>query len=445
MSLLKRLAGRSSEEQREKVQVSGAFRAAQRRLLVRLAEEVDPKDLGAAEGGHQGSADLRKKVVRIVDSFLAESAGLSAAEQERLREEVLNEVFGYGPIQPLIDDESVSEVMVNGPDVVYVERRGRIELTDVVFADDEHVKRILDRIVSPLGRRIDESSPMVDARLPDGSRVNGIIPPLALEGPTITIRKFRKTPLTTADLITYGTLSEEAVAFIRAAVEARFNVVIVGGTGSGKTTLLNVLSGFIPENERILTVEDAAELKLQQPHVVRLEARPANIEGKGSIPIRSLVKNSLRMRPDRIIVGECRGGEAFDMLQAMNTGHDGSMTTIHANSARDALARMESMVMMSGLELPLKAIRDQIASAVDLLVYQERLRDGTRRVMTVTEITGMEGEIIQTQDLFHFDHQGFDDRGRSRGRLRSTGIQPKNLAKFELAGVDLPTDSLAGR
>jgi pilus assembly protein CpaF len=286
---------------------------------------------------------------------------------------------------------------------------------------------------------------MVDARLPDGSRVNGIIPPLALEGPTITIRKFRKTPLTTADLISYGTLSEESVAFIRAAVEARFNVVIVGGTGSGKTTLLNVLSGFIPENERILTVEDAAELKLQQPHVVRLEARPANIEGKGAIPIRSLVKNSLRMRPDRIIVGECRGGEAFDMLQAMNTGHDGSMTTIHANSARDALARMESMVMMSGLELPLKAIRDQIASAIDLLVYQERLRDGTRRVMTVTEITGMEGEIIQTQDLFHFDHQGFDDRGRSRGRLRPTGIQPKNLAKFDLAGVSLPADTLACR
>jgi pilus assembly protein CpaF len=445
MSLLKRLAGKSSEEQREKVQVSGAFRAAQRRLLVRLAEEVDPKDINSAEGTGQGNGELRKKVVRIVDSFLTENSGLSGAEQERLREEVLNEVFGYGPIQPLIDDESVSEIMVNGPDVVYAERRGRIELTDVVFADDEHVKRVLDRIVSPLGRRIDESSPMVDARLPDGSRVNGIIPPLALEGPTITIRKFRKTPLTTADLISYGTLSEESVAFIRAAVEARFNVVIVGGTGSGKTTLLNVLSGFIPENERILTVEDAAELKLQQPHVVRLEARPANIEGKGAIPIRSLVKNSLRMRPDRIIVGECRGGEAFDMLQAMNTGHDGSMTTIHANSARDALARMESMVMMSGLELPLKAIRDQIASAIDLLVYQERLRDGTRRVMTVTEITGMEGEIIQTQDLFHFDHQGFDDRGRSRGRLRPTGIQPKNLAKFDLAGVSLPADTLACR
>jgi len=445
MSLLKRLAGRSTEEQKERIQVSGAFRAAQRRLLVRLAEEVDPKDLAATDAGNQGNPELRKKVVRIVDGFLSGCPDLSAAEQERLREEVLNEVFGYGPIQPLIDDDSISEIMVNGPDIVYVERRGNIELTDVVFADDEHVKRVLERIVSPLGRRIDESSPMVDARLPDGSRVNGVIPPLSLEGPLITIRKFRKTPLTTADLIAGGTLSEEAVAFIRAAVEARFNIVIVGGTGSGKTTLLNVLSGFIPERERILTIEDAAELKLQQPHVVRLEARPANIEGKGAIPIRSLVKNALRMRPDRIIVGECRGGEAFDMLQAMNTGHDGSMTTIHANSARDALARLESMVMMSGLELPLKAIRDQIASAVDLLVYQERLRDGTRRVMTVTEITGMEGEIIQTQDLFHFDLQGFDEKGRVRGRLRPTGIQPKHLVKFELAGVALPADCLSGR
>ena len=324
MSLLKRLAGRSTEEQKERIQVSGAFRAAQRRLLVRLAEEVDPKDLGAADTGNQGNPELRKKVVRIVDGFLSGCPDLSAAEQERLREEVLNEVFGYGPIQPLIDDDSISEIMVNGPDIVYVERRGNIELTDVVFADDEHVKRVLERIVSPLGRRIDESSPMVDARLPDGSRVNGVIPPLSLEGPLVTIRKFRKTPLTTADLIAGGTLSEEAVAFIRAAVEARFNIVIVGGTGSGKTTLLNVLSGFIPEKDRILTIEDAAELKLQQPHVVRLEARPANIEGKGAIPIRSLVKNALRMRPDRIIVGECRGGEAFDMLQAMNTGHDGS-------------------------------------------------------------------------------------------------------------------------
>ena len=298
--------------------------------------------------------------------------------------------------------------------------------------------RILDKIVAPLGRRIDEASPMVDARLPDGSRVNAIIPPLALNGPVVTIRKFKKDPLTAADLIAFGSCSEEAMTFMRAAVEARFNVLVIGGTGSGKTTTLNILSGFIPATERIVTIEDAAELQLQQTHVVRLESRPANIEGKGTITIRLLVKNALRMRPDRIVVGECRGEEAFDMLQAMNTGHDGSLTTLHANSPRDALSRLESLILMAGMDLPVRAIREQISSAVDLIVHQDRLRDGSRKIVHVTEVAGMEGDIIQTQDLFVFQHKGFDEHGRIKGHLAGTGLRPSRLFKFEMEGVTIP-------
>jgi pilus assembly protein CpaF len=437
MSLLKRLAGNTQEDERQRVPVSQAYREARKQILIRLANEMDSKELGPVAAA-TGGPDLKGKILNIANEILSSSTGFTGTEQEQLRKEILNEVFGYGPIQPLVEDDAVSEIMVNGPEMVYIERRGRIELTEVTFADDDHVRRVIDRIVSPIGRRIDESSPMVDARLPDGSRVNAIIPPLALNGSVLTIRKFRKVPLTTADLIASGTLSEEAVAFIRSAVEARLNILIVGGTGSGKTTLLNVLSGFIPAAERIVTIEDAAELKLQQAHVVRMEARPANIEGKGAVTIRDLVKNSLRMRPDRIIVGECRGGEAFDMLQAMNTGHDGSMTTIHANSPRDALARLESLVMMAGMDLPLRAIRDQVSSAIDLLVFQERLRDGSRRVLTIAEVVGMEGDVIQTQDLFSFNQQGTDERGRIRGKLRGTGLLPHQMHKFEMAGVSIP-------
>ena len=349
------------------------------------------------------------------------------------------EILGFGPIQPLLDEESVSEVMVNGPFQIYVEQKGKLRMTNVKFRDNDHVLSIIERIIAPLGRRIDESSPMVDARLPDGSRVNAIIPPLAIDGPSVTIRKFSKIPLTVDDLIRFGSFTREVAQFIEAAVISRLNIIVSGGTGSGKTTMLNVLSSFIPSDERIVTIEDSAELQLRQDHVVRLETRPANIEGKGEISIRDLVKNSLRMRPERLVIGECRGGEALDMLQAMNTGHDGSMSTAHSNSPRDTLSRMETMVLMAGMDLPLRAIRQQVAAAVDLVVHIERLRDGSRRIVKVSEVLGMEGETILMQDIFQFVEEDFVN-GKIIGSLLPTGIRPKVLDRFKSDQITLPRD-----
>lgn len=348
-------------------------------------------------------------------------------ERERIMQEITDEILGFGPITSLLLDETVSEIMVNGPYQVYVERKGKLELTPITFADNDHVLHIIEKIVAPLGRRIDESSPLVDARLKDGSRVNAIIPPLALNGPTITIRKFAKEPFQVDDLIRFGTLTPDMALFLEACVTARINIVVSGGTGSGKTTTLGILSAYIPEDERIITIEDAAELQLRQSHVISLETRPANVEGKGQITIRDLVINSLRMRPERIVVGEVRGGEALDMLQAMNTGHDGSLTTGHANTPRDMLSRLETMVLMAGMDLPLRAIREQISSAVDLIVQQSRLRDGTRRITHITEVLGMEGEIITTQDIFRFE----------QGSFRPTGIRPHFYDRLISAGLEL--------
>jgi pilus assembly protein CpaF len=378
-------------------------------------------------------------VPKLAESFFVEETGVSLSSEEKhnLLNKVKDELIGYGPITPLLEDPSISEVMVNGPNQVYVEKGGRLVETDAIFRDDEHVIRVIEKIVSPLGRRIDESSPMVDARLPDGSRVNAIIPPLALCGPTITIRKFPEKRLKVQDLVGFGTLTQEMAFFLDAAVKSRLNVLISGGTGSGKTTLLNVLSSFIPEDERIVTIEDAAELKLSQRHVVSLETRPSNLEGKGRISIRDLVRNSLRMRPDRIIVGEVRSGEALDMLQAMNTGHDGSMTTGHANSPRDMVSRLETMVLMAGMDLPVRAIREQICNAVDLIVQQSRLKDGSRRITHITEILNMEGEVVVTQDLFLFRQTGVDADGKVIGQFTPTGIRPHCMEKLEHHGIAL--------
>ncbi len=402
------------------------------RVQNKLIAELDPKlDFSHAD-------EVRRQVEEIYNSILeTESITLSRVERARLFELVAAEILGYGPIHALLEDPTVSEVMVNGPKQIYVERNGRLELTNVQFQDDNHVLRIIERIVSPLGRRIDESSPYVDARLPNGSRVNAVIPPICLNGPTITIRKFSKDPFTADDLIRFGTVTPEMVTFLKACVQARLNVVVSGGTGSGKTTTLNVLSDFIPPDERILTVENAAELQLRQEHVVIMESRPPNIEGKGEITIRDLVVNALRMRPDRIVVGECRAGEALDMLQAMNTGHDGSMTTLHANTPRDAISRLETMVLMAGADLPVKAIREQIASAVQLIVQQERMKDGSRRIVNITEVQGMEGDVIVMQDVFMFEQTGIEN-GKIVGRLKPTGIRPKFVERFEVSNIYLP-------
>jgi pilus assembly protein CpaF len=410
-----------------------SFRDLKYRVLKQVIGELDSQlDLS-------NEAEIRRQVETLFEHALeGEAPGLMRGERARMLEQITDEIVGLGPLEPLLQDTSITEVMVNGPEQVYVEREGKLVETDVKFQDDNHVMRIIDRIISPLGRRVDESSPMVDARLVDGSRVNAIIPPLSLIGPVLTIRKFAASPFTTDDLIRFGTATPEMFDFLRACVEARLNVFVSGGTGSGKTTMLNVLSSFIPNDERIVTIEDAAELQLRQEHVVTLEARPPNIEGRGSIPIRELVRNSLRMRPDRIIVGECRGGEALDMLQAMNTGHDGSLSTGHSNSPRDMLARLETMVMMAGVELPLRAIREQIASAVDLVVHQERLRDGSRKITAITEVQGMEGDVIVLQDVFVFEQTGVKE-GKIEGRLRPTGVRPRFSEKFAVMGINLPT------
>ncbi len=382
---------------------------------------------------------LKERTIATIDEEVQKSKiDLSHYETQSLISSILDDMIGFGPIEPLLQVEDISEIMVNGPDQVYYEEKGKLILSDVKFKDNDHVMRIIERIVAPIGRRIDESVPYVDARLPDGSRVNAIIPPLALNGPTITIRKFKKEALGVSDLIRFGTLTEEMAVFIEACIKVRLNIVVSGGTGSGKTTTLNILSSFIPEDERIITCEDAAELQLRQPHVVRLETRPANIEGKGEVAMRDLIKNTLRMRPERVIVGECRGGEALDMLQAMNTGHDGSLTTGHANTPRDMLARLETMVLMAGMDLPVRAIREQISSAVHLIIQQSRLKDGSRKITHLTEIQGMEGDKIVTQDIFLFEQTGVDENGKIVGRLKATGIRPKFATKFQEFGINLP-------
>ncbi len=410
--------------------------------VYQIRDRVQRKLLAETEGQIKldQQAQMRTLIENLFNQVLAEENLLyTRSNRVLLLDWVVADILGYGPLEPLLQDPSITEVMANGPNNVYIERYGLIEKTNVTFENDSHLMRIIDRIVSPLGRRVDESSPMVDARLPSGYRVNATIPPLSLDGPLLTIRKFATTPYTAQDLIANGTLSPNLVTFIKACVEARVNLVISGGTGTGKTTLLNVVSAFIPNRERILTIEDTAELQMKQDNIGRLEKRPPNVEGKGEVTIRQLVINALRMRPDRIIVGEARGGEALDMLQAMNTGHDGSMTTIHSNSPRDTLRRIETMVLMAGLELPLKAIREQVASAIELIIHMNRMRDGTRKVVQVSEVQGMEGDSIVMQDMFVYDQTDFQ-HGRVIGQLKSTGLRPKFGEKFAINNIELPAN-----
>jgi pilus assembly protein CpaF len=382
--------------------------------------------------------DHRRAIVNTLQQVYTQARiQLPNTLKEEIFHEVLDEMLGYGPIQPLLDDPSITEVMVNGCDKVYIERSGKLIRTEVRFDDDNQILHLIDRIILPLGRRIDPDSPTVDARLPDGSRVNAVIPPISIDGPAITIRKFHKDKLTVDQMIGFGSLTRNVATFLRACVISRFNIIVSGGTGSGKTTLMNVLSGFIPNDERIVTIEDAAELKLQQEHVVRLETKPANVEGAGQVTVRDLVRNALRMRPDRIVVGECRGAEALDMLQAMNTGHDGSLTTLHANTPRDALSRLETMCMMAGMELPIKVLREQAASAVDLIVQVSRMKDGSRKLTQVTEVAGMEGDTIVLTDIFKFEQSGVNQEGRIVGELKATGIRPLFTPRLETAGFKL--------
>jgi pilus assembly protein CpaF len=411
---------------------AGSYFDLKTRVQNKLLSELDPSmDVTRTD-------DVRRTIQDLFEQILAEeNIVLSRPERARLFEQIAAEILGFGPLQPLLEDDTITEIMVNGPKNVYVERKGKLHRVPVTFENNDHVMRIIDRIVAPLGRRIDESSPYVDARLQDGSRVNAVIPPISLVGPTLTIRKFSKNPITVDQLIQFGSVSPESIQFLKACVESRLNILISGGTGSGKTTLLNVMSSFIPGDERIITIENAAELQLRQEHVVTLESRPPNIEGRGEITIRDLVINSPRMRPERIIVGECRGGETLDMLQAMNTGHDGSMTTAHANSPRDAISRVETMCLMAGMDLPVRAIREQVSSAIDLICQQERMRDGTRKVTCITEVSGMEGEVITMTDIFVFEQTGTEN-GKIIGRLRPTGLRPKFMEKIETAGINLP-------
>ncbi|WP_026761397.1 CpaF family protein [Selenomonas ruminantium] len=454
MSLLTRLGRRDGKNRQVKIFAAQdeaqdladerSYQAVKHRIHQRIVDEMTPAEQVVLSSIHQDP----RKVEAIIDTYCQRALdvdpfAIPRGEKARLIADIRDEMLGLGPIEPLLQDDSITEIMVNGPKKVFVERLGKLELTDVQFHDNAHVMNIAERILTPLGRRIDESSPLVDARLEDGSRVNIIIPPLSLTGPAITIRKFSKKPLTVDNLIAFGTIDEKMAKFLRACVKARINILVSGGTGSGKTTTLNVISSFIPEEERIVTIEDAAELRLQQEHVVTLESRPANIEGEGQITIRDLVRNALRMRPDRIIVGEVRSGEALDMLQAMNTGHDGSLTTAHANSPRDALSRLETMVLMSGLELPVRAIREQISSAIDLIIQQSRMKDGSRKITHVTEVQHMEGNTITMQDIFRYQQQGYDENGKAVGRYVSTGLKPNFLEKFAVNGVELPEDFFA--
>jgi len=394
----------------------------------------------AVEGGRNESND-EAHLLQSIENLVDIKAGqIPRTERSRLVKEIYNNVIGLGPLEPLLADPTISEIMVNGPYCVYVERAGKLELTATKFKDNEHVMNVLNRIVSSVGRRIDESSPMVDARLADGSRVNAIIPPLALTGPTITIRKFAKNPITVNDLVRFGSVTPKMMSFLEACVKGKMNIIVSGGTGSGKTTLLNVLSGFIPNSERIVTIEDAAEIQLRQNHVITLESRPPNSENAGQVTIRDLVRNALRMRPDRIIVGEVRSGETLDMLQAMNTGHEGSLTTAHANSPRDLMSRLETMVLMSGMEIPVRAIREQISSALDLIVHQSRIKDGTRKIVSITEVVGMEGDIVTLQDLFTYKSEGIDASGRMKGSFVATGIRPNFAEKITSNGVFLRDD-----
>lgn len=418
-----------------------AYQSIKKTVHRRLVAEMSPQEQMVLSAVHQDAAQVEQVIGNYVEKVLEENPfAVPVSERSKIVSDLKDEMLGLGPIEVLLKDPTVTEVMVNVPKKIFVERMGRLQLTDIQFHDDSHVMNIIERILSPIGRHIDESVPLVDARLEDGSRVNIIIPPLSLVGPCITIRKFATKALSVDNLITFGTLDRKMADFIKACIQARINILVSGGTGSGKTTTLNVLSSFIPENERIVTIEDAAELKLQQEHVVTLESRPANIEGNGEITIRDLVKNALRMRPDRIIVGEVRGGEALDMLQAMNTGHDGSLTTAHANNPRDALSRLETMVLMAGFEMPIRAIREQVSSAIELILQQSRLKDGSRKITYITEVQHMEGDVITTQDLFRFEQTGMDENGKLTGHFVSTGMQPGFMDKFQVNGVSLPDD-----
>ena len=411
------------------------FAAMKDRAATALFERMGTRFNDAAVSERELRTTAKEELTRIVD---AEQVPLTPEERTRLVQDVADDVLGYGPLQRLLDDPAVTEIMVNRMDQIYVERKGKLTLTESRFSSEEHLRKVIERIVSKVGRRIDESSPLVDARLEDGSRVNAVIPPLAVGGSSLTIRKFSKTPLTVRNLIDFGTLTPEMAELLNACVKAKLNIIVSGGTGTGKTTLLNVLSSFLPHDERIVTIEDAVELQIQQDHVVRLESRPQNIEGKGEISIRDLVRNSLRMRPDRIVVGEVRGGECLDMLQAMNTGHDGSISTVHANSPRDAIARLETLVLMAGMDLPLRAVREQVASAVNLIVHISRLRDGSRRVTHITEVQGMEGDIVTLQDAFVFDYAaGVDSSGRFLGKPIPTGVRPRFTDRFAELGISV--------
>lgn len=440
MSLLDRLEKQKfsvSGERSAEITLYDEYSDLKERVHKDFIETVNQQDISLF--GVKGEQE--EELLKIMDSLIESKAPkISRTERSRLLKEIYNDVMGLGPLEALLNDDDITEIMVNGPSQVYVERKGKLELSDVVFKDNTHVMNIINRIVSTVGRRIDESSPMVDARLKDGSRFNAVIPPLSLVGPSMTIRKFSKKPFTASDLIKFGSLSPKMVAFLEACVKGRMNIIVSGGTGSGKTTLLNVLSSSIPNNERIITIEDAAEIQLNQEHVVTLESRPPNLEGSGQITIRDLVRNSLRMRPDRIIVGEVRAGEAIDMLQAMNTGHDGSLTTAHANSPRELMSRLETMVLMSGMDLPVRAIREQIHSAIDLVVHQARMKDGSRKVVNITEVVGMEGDTITLQDIFVYKVEGVDSNGRMKGCFTSTGIRPNFLDKLSSSGIIVRDD-----
>jgi pilus assembly protein CpaF len=413
-----------------------SFEELKRLIHGKLVDKLDLSRVSDLEG-----ETLRREIRLVVERLCdTENPLLNRMERERLIDEVLDETFGFGPLEVLLKDPTISDILVNGPHKIYVERRGKLEKTDVKFRDNDHLLQIIDRIVSKVGRRVDETSPMVDARLPDGSRVNAIIPPLALDGPSLSIRRFGANPLKLEDLLNYKAFTPEMAMLMEACIKARLNVIISGGTGCGKTTLLNTLSSFIPHDERIVTIEDAAEVQLQQDHVVRLETRPPNIEGKGAVMTRDLVRNALRMRPERIIIGECRGAESLDMLQAMNTGHAGSMTTLHANTPRDAQARLETMIMMAGMELPMKAMRQQIASAVDLIIQANRLQGGPRKVTSITEVMNMEQDMIIMQDIFRYKQLGIDQNGRSFGQFEATGVRPSFVTRLETAGIKLPSN-----